>query len=96
MTGTTRTSAELNPRRRRLLFRAWHRGIREMDLILGHFADTYIDSLDDDELDVLETLLSVNDRDLLQWVTGEAATPPEHDTPLFRRICAHGPGDLTC
>src|SRR5690606_39649277 len=39
MTGTTRTSAELDPRRRRILFRAWHRGIREMDLIFGQFAD---------------------------------------------------------
>ena len=39
MTGTPRTSADLDPRRRRLLVRAWRRGIREMDLILGGFAD---------------------------------------------------------
>jgi antitoxin CptB len=39
MTGSNRTSAELSPRRRRILFRAWHRGIREMDLVFGQFAD---------------------------------------------------------
>jgi len=96
MTGTTRTSADLDPRRRRLLFRAWHRGIREMDLILGQFADTHIDAFDDEELDMLEALLSVDDRDLLQWVTGETATPAAQDTPLFRRICAHARNHTAC
>lgn len=96
MTGTTRTSADLAPRRRRLLFRAWHRGIREMDLILGQFADRNIDKLDDTELDVFEALLGVNDRDLLQWVTGETETPPEFDTPLFRRVCAYRQDDAQC
>ena len=47
MTGTTRTSADLDPRRRRLLVRAWRRGIREMDLILGGFADQHIAGLSD-------------------------------------------------
>ncbi len=96
MTGTTRTSADLAPRRRRLLFRAWHRGIREMDLILGQFADRNIDKLDDAELDVFEALLGVNDRDLLQWVTGETETPSEFGTPLFRRICAYRLDDTQC
>lgn len=49
MSGTTRTSADLDPRRRRTLFRAWHRGIREMDLIMGRFADAEIGDLSEEE-----------------------------------------------
>ena len=51
MTGTTRSSADIEPRRKRILFRCWHRGIREMDLVLGAFADAEISTLSDAELD---------------------------------------------
>ncbi|WP_238183519.1 succinate dehydrogenase assembly factor 2, partial [Methylobacterium trifolii] len=57
MSGTTRTSADLDPRRRRILFRAWHRGIREMDLIMGRFADAEIGTLSEAELDQFEALI---------------------------------------
>ena len=61
MTGTTRSSEGLDERRRRLLFRAWHRGMREMDLILGRFADANIDRLADRELDEFECLMDLPD-----------------------------------
>ena len=51
MSGTTRTSADLDPRRRRILYRCWHRGIREMDLVFGEFAENHISELSDAELD---------------------------------------------
>lgn len=86
MPGTTRTSADLDPRRRKLLFRAWHRGMREMDLIMGRFADAQIGTLTDAELDEFERLIEVLDRDLLSWVTGEVAVPENYDTELFRRL----------
>ena len=86
MTGTTRTSGDLDVRRRRVLFRSWHRGIREMDLVLGRFADEHIDKLTDDELTVYEALMEVPDRDLLKWVTGEAPVATNYDTPVFRRV----------
>jgi len=86
MSGTTRTSADLDPRRRRILFRAWHRGIREMDLIMGRFADAAIDTMSDTELDDFERLIEVPDRDLFRWITGEDATPSNYDTAIFRRV----------
>ena len=89
MTGTTRSSADLDPRRRKALFRAWHRGTREMDLILGGFADQHISELSDAEFAMFEALLDQQDPTLLKWVTGEAPTPVEFDTPLFRRIVDH-------
>jgi antitoxin CptB len=86
MSGTTRTSADLDPRRCRILFRAWHRGIREMDLIMGRFADAAIDTMSDTELDDFERLIEVPDRDLFRWITGEDATPSNYDTAIFRRV----------
>ncbi len=88
MSGTTRTSADLDPRRRRILFRAWHRGIREMDLIMGRFADAAIGTMSDAELDDFEQLIEVPDRDLFRWITGDDDTPSNYDTPIFRRIKA--------
>ncbi|WAJ30935.1 succinate dehydrogenase assembly factor 2 [Antarcticirhabdus aurantiaca] len=96
MTGTQRSSSDLDVRRRKALFRSWHRGIREMDLVLGRFADAEIDKLTDAEMDVYEVLMEVPDRDLFKWMTGEAETPANYDTPLFRRICAfHGASEQT-
>ena len=86
MTGTTRSSEGLDVRRRKLLFRAWHRGMREMDLIMGRFADDALAGLTEAELDAFEHLMEVPDRELLAWVTGEAEAPAIYDTALFRRL----------
>ena len=88
MTGTTRSSSNLDQRRRKALFRSWHRGIREMDLVLGAFADSSIADLTASELDQYEALMDVPDADLLNWVTGQAQLPPQYDTSVFRRILA--------
>jgi antitoxin CptB len=86
MTGSTRSSEGLDARRRRLLFRSWHRGIREMDLIMGRFADAHIADLADAELDDYEKLMEERDHDMLAWVTGTMAVPAECDTVVFRRM----------
>ncbi|SFB68791.1 antitoxin CptB [Bosea sp. CRIB-10] len=88
MSGSTRSSADLDPRRRKILFRAWHRGMREMDLIMGRFADAQIGTLSEAELDEFERLIEVLDRDLLSWVTGEAEVPENYDSDVFRRLKA--------
>ncbi len=86
MTGSTLSSDGLDPRRRRLLFRSWHRGIREMDLILGRFADACLTQFSDAELDDYERLIAMPDPDLLGWVTGELTAPADYDTLLLRRL----------
>ncbi len=86
MSGSTRTSADLDSRRRRNLFRAWHRGIREMDLIMGRFADAEIGTMSEADLDEFERLIEVPDRDLFRWITGEGEMPENYDTPVFRRL----------
>jgi antitoxin CptB len=86
MTGSTRSSGGLDDRRKRLLFRCWHRGTREMDLILGRFADAEIASLSDDELAQLEHLIEVPDPDLYAAVSGNRALAVEYASSLFDRI----------
>ncbi len=88
MTGTTRSSDGLDDRRKRLLFRCWHRGTREMDLLLGRFADAEIDTLTDAELAELERLLEIPDPDLYAAVTGDKPLPAELGSALFERIKA--------
>lgn len=86
MSGPTISTADLNARQRRILFRAWHRGMKEMDIIFGQFADAHITLLSAQDLDVFEDLMECADRDVLMWVTGEAPTPIHFDTDLFARI----------
>ena len=88
MTGSTRTSADLDVRRRRILFRSWHRGLREMDLLMGRFADAEIGTMSEEDLSTFEDLIEVPDADLFRWITGELDTPSNYDTPVFRRLRA--------
>lgn len=88
MSGSQRSSADLDPRRRRILFRSWHRGIREMDLIMGRFADDQIGLLSEAELADYERLIEVPDRDLFAWLTDAADVPENYDTPLYRSVKA--------
>jgi antitoxin CptB len=86
VTGTTRSSAGLDERRRRLLFRSWHRGTREMDLIMGRFADAAIGELSEAEVDAFERLSEQPEPDVYAWITGDRPVPPEHDTTLFKKL----------
>src|SRR5919108_3117557 len=87
-TGSSRSSSGLDARRRRLLFRSWHRGFREMDLILGRFADAHIGDLGERELEDYERLIGSADHDLYLWVTGQVPVPAECDSPVFAKLCA--------
>ncbi len=82
------SSAGLDERRRRILFRARRRGLREMDLVLGDFADAHLIGLSEAELAEVEVWLDLPDPDILSWLTGEAALPHKFDTPLFAKLKA--------
>jgi len=84
----SRSTEDLDVRRRRLRFRAWHRGTREMDLLLGRFADAEIARLDEPDIGAFEALMDVRDHDLYGWITRAAETPALYDTPLLRRLHA--------
>ena len=75
-------------RRRRLRYRAWHRGTKEMDLVLGPFADAHIEGYAAPELDRLEAFMEEADTDLLKWVMGQETPPAGADAELLRTIIA--------
>jgi antitoxin CptB len=62
--------------------------MREIDLIMGRFADAEIGNLSETELDQFEALIEVQDRDLLSWLTGEAEVPVNQNTAVFHRLKA--------
>jgi antitoxin CptB len=82
----SRSNEDLDVRRRRLCFRAWHRGTREMDLLLGRFADAEAAQFDEQSMASFEALLEVPDPDLYNWIVGIEETPAPYDTPLLRRL----------
>src|SRR6476646_2426461 len=78
--------ASRDSRRRRMLYRATHRGTYENDILLGGFVRRHIDSLPESELGALEALLELPDNDLADWLTGRAPIPAEADSPMLRRV----------
>jgi antitoxin CptB len=80
------TDTPLSPRRRRLMFRAWHRGTKEADLMIGGFVQRNIATFTESELDELEAVLELPDVDLADWLSGRRAIPPEVATPMLDRM----------
>jgi antitoxin CptB len=77
----------------RIRFRAWRRGFREADLILGPFADRHVPSMSPDELDRFEALLEQPDHDIYGWILGSLPTPAAFDDDLMARLRAFRPGE---
>ncbi len=76
-------------RLRRVRMRSWHRGIREMDLVLGGFADGALQDLGPRDLDAFEALLSENDHDIYQWIAKRVETPVNHLEMVVRIRAFH-------
>ncbi|MBI1868249.1 MAG: succinate dehydrogenase assembly factor 2 [Methylocystis sp.] len=85
MTGALEAD-DLDIRRRRIRLRAWRRGMREMDIIIGGFVDAELDRLDAQEVADLEALMELPDDNVFRWLSRTESVPPAHDTPLFRKI----------
>ncbi len=73
----------LEMRRKKLLWRATHRGIKEMDILMGGFARQNLGRMGDQELAAFDALVELPDQDLLSWVTGEATVPKELKNDLL-------------
>lgn len=85
----TEINSERQTRIKRLKYRANHRGIKEMDIVIGRFANDKLDHLSDDEIDLFEKLMSEHDRDLLVWFTGEQEFPDDDTRPMFNMVVEH-------
>ncbi|MEL6245271.1 MAG: succinate dehydrogenase assembly factor 2 [Pseudomonadota bacterium] len=78
----------MDERRRKLTFRAWRRGFREMDLLMGSFADKHLASLSEEDLDDFEHLLATPDWEVYAWIIGQKAVPDNHASAVLDRLIA--------
>ncbi len=76
----------MDPRLKKLQYRAWHRGFREADLILGPFADAHVGTLDEAAIDEFEVLLDQQDHDLYAWIIGQTEPPATFDGQVLAMI----------
>jgi len=82
------TSADLDERRRKLKFRAWRRGFREMDLLMGTFADQHLADMSDEYLSEFERLLATPDWEVFAWIVGQKPVPGNYKSELLNEIMA--------
>ena len=73
-------------RLKRLIYQASYTGMKETDLLLGHFAAAHLGTLDDQGLDDFEALLDAGDDRIYAWVMGNDIVPDTYDTPVFALI----------
>jgi len=83
------SAGERGARVRKLMFRAWHRGTKEMDILLGGFAEARIEAMSDAELDAFEALLHIPDQDFYNMLVKDGSIPSAYDTPMMREIVAY-------
>ncbi|MBC2859509.1 succinate dehydrogenase assembly factor 2 [Stappia sp. 28M-7] len=76
-------------RRKRILYRCQHRGMKEMDILLGGYVGENIATMSEADLATLEVLMDVSDQELFAWMIGRKPVPAEHDTGLYRAIAAY-------
>ncbi|MFO1183829.1 MAG: succinate dehydrogenase assembly factor 2 [Bauldia sp.] len=88
MTEPLASSAGLDLRRKRLLFRARHRGMHELDVIVGRFADERLAGLDAGAVEAFERLLDAPEPDLYAWLMGTKPRPPGAQGELVSVIAA--------
>lgn len=79
-------SNAMDVRRKRLLYRSWHRGTKEMDLLLGRFADRRLATMNVSEIEAYEVLLAENDPDLYNWISGREAVPADRENDVLSLI----------
>jgi antitoxin CptB len=79
----------LENRRKKLIFRSWHRGTREMDLLLGSFAERHVPGFSEENLEYYAQILEISDPDLYNWISGVEKLPANMENPVLETLRAH-------
>jgi antitoxin CptB len=77
-----KTEDNIAIKRKQLVFRSWHRGTREIDLMLGRFADVHVPHLDAGQLAAYDRFLKNSDPDIFNWITGQEPVPPAEESDV--------------
>ncbi|MBT5190951.1 MAG: succinate dehydrogenase assembly factor 2 [Rhodospirillaceae bacterium] len=83
---TDEVGEDLEIRRKRLRYHSWHRGTKELDLVLGQFAERYLPDMSVEDLDRYEAIINENEHDIYAWLAGREAVPVEHDHHIMKMI----------
>lgn len=83
------TTEDMEKKRKRLILRSWRRGTREMDLLLGSFADKYVADFSQEELTQYEEILLHSDPDLYSWISGQEEVPENLLNPVLEKLLRH-------
>lgn len=77
---------KLDHRRKKLKFRAWHRGIKEMDLIMGRYADENLENMSATQMDQFSSMLKQADDEVYTWISGQKPVPEEFDNDIMQTL----------
>jgi antitoxin CptB len=80
---------EIEKKRKRLIFRSWHRGTKEMDLLMGTFADRNVHDMSADEIEQYDEMLNCSDPDLYNWISGRETPPANQMSAVLEKFLAH-------
>ncbi len=86
VTSSPEEQADLERRRRRLLFRSQHRGTFETDILIGGFVERHVSTMTASDLDDIEAVLETPDPILTDWLFNRLPVPPENETPMLRAL----------
>ena len=77
---------DLEIRRKRLRYHSWHRGTKELDLVLGQFSEKYLPTMSENDLDLFEAIINENEHDIYAWLAGREPPPEQHENHIMNMI----------
>ena len=77
---------DLEIRRKRLRYHSWHRGTKELDLVLGQFSEKYLPTMSENDIDLFEAIINENEHDIYAWLAGREPAPKEHRNHIMNMI----------
>lgn len=77
---------QLEDYKKKLIFRAWHRGTREADLLIGSFAKEFVPAMSEAEVNEFATIMERSDPDIYNWMTGREEPPKELQNSVMERL----------
>ena len=77
------TEDNISIKRKRLIFRSWHRGTQEIDMMLGRFAEAHLPQFDEQQLALYDRFLNNSDPDIFNWLTGQEPVPPSEENDVM-------------
>ena len=77
---------DLEVRRKRLRYHSWHRGTKELDMVLVQFSEKYLPTMSENDIDLFEAIINENEHDIYAWLAGRERVPEQHENHIMNMI----------